>query len=87
MVDQSSVQLSTCPNPVSDLSNRVKSGWMYDWMVEMRHMEDWWKSVEDDFLADLDNTFSFRESKIHLLKKIRDKLHRIQTLMVIQTRK
>ena len=56
-------------------------------MVEMRHMEDWWKSVEHDFQTDLDNTFSFRESKIHLLKKIRDKLHRIQISMVIQTRK
>lgn len=53
---------------------------MYEWISEIRNLEDWWKSTEkNDLQSDLSSIFSFRDSKIHLLKKIREKLHRIQS--------
>ena len=62
--------------------------WMYDWMADLRNLENWWRSTsEQDLQSDLSNAFSFRDSKIHLLKKVRDKLHRIESAMVYYCRK
>jgi hypothetical protein len=66
------------------LREQIPKHWMYDWISELRNQEDWWKSKEhNDLSSDLSSIFSFRDSKIHLLKKIREKLMQIQRAMVI----
>ena len=59
------------------------AGWVYNWMVDLRNLDDWWNSRPAfDFQRGLSNLVSFRESKIHLLKKVREVLHKCQTEMV-----
>jgi hypothetical protein len=65
------------------LEREVTEGWMYTWFSELRSQEDWWKSTDHrDLNSDLSSVFSFRDSKIHLLKKIRSKLHQLQSCTV-----
>ncbi len=59
---------------------KIELEWPYSWILELDRMDRWWKATTDgDLQADITSVFSFRDSKIHLLKKIREKLHRIQT--------
>ncbi len=61
----------------------LKDGWMFNWMKELKDLDIWWRSnAKSDLQSGLSNTFAFRESKIHLLKKIRDKLQRLESSMV-----
>ncbi len=62
-------------------ANEISSTWMYDWMQDMLDFDNWKKSVVDD--DDLSHVFAFRESKIYTVKRIRQRLHRIQTTMVL----
>jgi hypothetical protein len=65
------------------LEREVTEEWMYSWFTELRNQEDWWKSTsQSDLNSDLSSVFSFRDSKIHLLKKIRGKLHQLQRCTV-----
>jgi hypothetical protein len=59
----------------------ISPTWMYDWMQDLKDFDSWKKSVLDD--EDLSHVFAFRESKIYILKRVRERLHRIQTTMVI----
>ena len=59
----------------------ISPTWMYDWMQDLKDFNHWKKSVVDD--DDLSHVFAFRESKIYILKRVRERLHRIQTTMVI----
>ncbi len=69
---------------VSDLESRynrvISPTWMYDWMQDLMDLDNWKQSVNSD--EDLSNVFAFRESKIYILKRAREKLHRLQTTMV-----
>jgi hypothetical protein len=62
-------------------ANEISSTWMYDWMQDLKDFDTWKKSVVDD--DDLSHVFAFRESKIYTVKRIRQRLHRIQTTMVL----
>jgi hypothetical protein len=59
----------------------INPTWMYDWMQDLKDLNSWKKSVLDD--DDLSHVFAFRESKIYMLKHVRERLHRMQTSMVI----
>ena len=68
------------PDPDKNLQNyTISSLWMYDWMQELKDFHNWKKAVRDD---DDVHVFAFRESKIYILKRLRARLHRIQTTMV-----
>ena len=58
----------------------VCGGWMYEWMLDLYHLEDFFDA--SDIQTDLSQSFSFRDSEIHMLKKIRRKLHALQECMV-----
>jgi hypothetical protein len=58
----------------------IRKGWMYDWIQDLKDFYNWKKAVRDD--DDLSHVFAFRESKIYILKRVRARLHRIQTTMV-----
>ena len=58
----------------------VSVGWMYEWMLELYHLVDFYEA--SDIQTDLSQSFSFRDSKIHILKKIRRKLHVLEENMV-----
>ena len=53
---------------------------MYDWMQGLKDLDYWKESVDTE--DDLSHVFAFRESKIYTLKRVREKLHRLQTTMV-----
>ncbi len=61
-------------------NQKFSATWMYDWMDELMDLDHWKNSVEID--EDLSHVFAFRESKIYTLKRVREKLHRLQTTMV-----
>ncbi len=58
----------------------ISPTWMYDWMDDLKDFDIWKKSVDSE--EDLSNVFAFRESKIYTLKRVREKLHRLQATMV-----
>ena len=65
----------------SELSQEMKSPtWMYDWMKELKKYDSWMKSAA--LVKEPSQVFELRDSKVHLVKRIRDKLHRLQTTMV-----
>ncbi len=61
-------------------TEKIRKTWMYDWMDDLKDFDDWKNSIENE--NDLGQLFAFRESKIYTLKRVRDRLHRIQTTMV-----
>jgi hypothetical protein len=67
-------------NCTESRNQKISETWMYDWMDELMDLDHWKKSVKID--EDLSHVFAFRESKIYILKRVREKLHRLQTTMV-----
>ena len=75
-------ELSNLGSPPTESRGNQKTGatWMYDWMQDLMDFDNWKESVATD--EDLSHVFAFRESKVYTLKRVREKLHRLQTTMV-----
>jgi hypothetical protein len=64
----------------SGKDHSISKSWMYDWIQDLKDFYNWKNAIRDD--DDLSHVFAFRESKIYILKRVRERLHRIQTTMV-----